>query len=52
MLYLELGFNKSERLKQYKSIIDDALAIKTINVIRNVTNKGLVLGDEGFFTKN
>ncbi|KAF3977936.1 MAG: hypothetical protein HFP77_04510 [Methylococcales symbiont of Iophon sp. n. MRB-2018] len=47
---MELGFNKSERLKQYKSNID-ALAIKTINVIRNVSNKGLVLGNEGFLQK-
>lgn len=47
-LYSKLGCSKEERLKNYRSLFRGRMAEKTLEEIRNATNKSWVLGDETF----
>ena len=46
--YLALGATKSVRLKQYRALFHDRLHPKILNDIREVTQKGLILGTDSF----
>lgn len=47
-LYLSLGNNDKERCINYQSIFKQAIPDKTIKIIRDLTNKSLVLGNDKF----
>jgi len=50
-LYLSIGSNTEERCANYQNIFEQLMPEKTIKMIRDLTNKSFVLGDDKFINQ-
>lgn len=46
--YLQLGYNKQERMQSYRALFKHHIANNLITEIREATNKNMVFGNEKF----